>query len=345
MIQNLIRRMGIVAACLSVLAVAPFAGAQVQNPSFEAGTGFSSDNWFQFNNTYREALVPRTGEFSLKMFGQFTGGTSVSGAYQDFAIAPGQTATAAVWAQTASFDQMQGDNFAILKLIYRDVNNNDLVAVESPRITAATTPDVYQNLVASLGAAPAGTHHGSVFLLFIQPDTTPFAGGSTFFDDVTLSVSGGQEDVAPSIININFGKVQSGTVSSLAADDNNALVICKFFVPNQQSPFVQFSLDGTTTVQSPSSIKFQTKSKMVTAGGFAQDLEMFNFATNAYELVRTDTLGLGYQTLDAVPGNLAPQYVGSGGLVRSRIKLRQTGPSTSPLPCASYELAHWVVAP
>lgn len=337
-------RLGSLLASLACLTLSSLSVAQ-QNPSFEEGTGFSATNWTQFNNTFREQLVPRTGEYSLKMFGQFSGGTSVSGAFQDFAVAPGQSASASVYGMTASFDALQGDNFAILKLIYRDSANNDLVAVESQRITANTPADIYQQLTAALGPAPVGTDHGSIFLLIVQPDTTPFAGGSAFFDDVALTVSGGTQTVAPSLLTVSLGKTSSGDVTSLAADDGNALVVCKFFVPNQQSPFVQMLLDGTTTITAPSSIKFVLKSKMVTAGSFLQQMEMNNFATNSFELVRSDTLGLAYQQLEAVPANLAPQYVGAGGEVRTRIKLRQTGPSTSLLPCGSFELGQWVVAP
>lgn len=344
MIQIRKARLGTWFASLAFLSISALSGAQL-NPSFEQGNGFQSTDWFQFNNTFREQLVPRTGEFSLKMFGQFTGGTSVSGAYQDFAIAPGQSASASVYGMTASFDALQGDNFALLKLIYRDAANNDLVAIESGRITANTAPDVYQQLTAALGPAPAGTDHGSIFLLIVQPDTTPFAGGSAFFDDVSLSVSGGSQTVSPNLLTVNLGKISSGDVNSFAADDGNALVVCKFFVPNQQSPIVQFLLDGTTTVTTPGSIKFVLKSKMITAGGFLQETEMNNFTTSAFELVRSDTLGLAYQQIEAVPANLAPQYVGAGGALRTRIKIRQTGPSTSLLPCASFELGQWVVAP
>lgn len=162
--------------------------AQVLNASFESGTGTAASDWIQFGNSYREPVGARTGTHSMKMFGNFSGGTNVTGAFQDFAISAGQSATSSVYGLNASFDRMTGDNFALLKLIYRDAANNDLVAMESARITRDTTLDQFQLLTASLGPAPVGTDHGSIFLLFIQPDTTPFAGGAAFFDDVELTV-------------------------------------------------------------------------------------------------------------------------------------------------------------
>lgn len=162
--------------------------AQALNAGFENGSGTLASDWIQFGNSYREPAGAHSGTYAMKMFGNFTGGTNVTGAFQDFAISAGQSATSSVYALNASFDAMSGDNFAVLKLIYRDAGNNDLVAQESARITANTPADQFQLLTASLGPAPVGTDHGSIFLLFIQPDTTPFAGGSTFFDDVELTV-------------------------------------------------------------------------------------------------------------------------------------------------------------
>lgn len=173
---------------LAAFAAVAGSQAQVLNSSFENGSGTAADNWIQFGNSYREPVGAHTGNYSMKMFGNFTGGTNVTGAFQDFAIGAGQSASASVYALNAAFDAMSGDNFALLKLIYRDAGNNDLVAQESARITAGTPLDQFQLLTASLGPAPVGTDHGSIFLLFIQPDTNPFAGGSTFFDDVSLEV-------------------------------------------------------------------------------------------------------------------------------------------------------------
>jgi len=167
------------------------AHADLSNPSFEDPLGGPVGNWFFFGNGFREPVNARTGGNTAKFFGQFSGGTSVSGGFQDFAISEGQYAYASGFGFNWLPDRMSGDNFAIIKLIYRDAANNDLVAIESGRITASTRVNAWQALSAALGPAPAGTDHGSVFLLFIQPDTTPFAGGSAWFDDMSLVVNDG----------------------------------------------------------------------------------------------------------------------------------------------------------
>lgn len=176
-------------ALVGLLAMTTVSQAQILNGSFEDGSGTDATNWFRFGNAYREPVGARTGTFSMKMFGSFSGGTNVTGAFQDFAIAPGQTASASVYGLNMSTDAMSGDNFAVLKLIYRDAANNDILAQESAVRIARNTPfDQFQLMTASLGAAPANTDHGSLFLLFVQLDSTPFAGGATFFDDAQVSV-------------------------------------------------------------------------------------------------------------------------------------------------------------
>lgn len=178
-------RLRLASAIFAVVA-AGFACGDLLNPSFESGTGASADNWASFGNAFREGTGARTGDFSMKMFGNFSGSFNVTGTFQDFAINVGESASASVFAQSLAGDFLQGGNRALLKLIYRDAGNNDLVFAESALINASSTPDTFLNLTAALGPAPVGTHHGSVFLLFLQESDN--AGGSVFFDDVSVQV-------------------------------------------------------------------------------------------------------------------------------------------------------------
>jgi len=181
--QNLSKVAGLVV----LMGASVAAHASILNGSFENGSGANADNWIRFGNAYREPVSPLTGDHSMKMFGNFSGGFNVTGAFQDFAISPGQSASASVYARNWSADPMQAGNWALMKLIYRDAGNNDLVAIESAQINVSTPLDAWQQLTAALGPAPAGTHHGSLFLLFLQPEQN-FNGGSTFFDDASVQV-------------------------------------------------------------------------------------------------------------------------------------------------------------
>lgn len=221
MMTNVLKSLTLLALSGAIVGAAQ---ADLSNASFESAIGSPVNNWFFFNNGFREPVNARTGEYTAKFFGQFTGGTSVSGCFQDFAISPGQSAYASGFGMNWVNDLMSGDNFAIIKLIYRDSSNNDLVAVESARITAATAVNKWQALSAALGPAPANVDHGSVFLLFIQPDSTPFAGGSAWFDDMSLIVNSGRTvsgtvnfGLSPSPARATFEFRNPGTLNVVAS--------------------------------------------------------------------------------------------------------------------------------
>jgi beta-glucanase (GH16 family) len=176
------------ALSLCALLAARVASAQIVNGGFELGSGTQAASWTSFGNVFRDTSRPHGGLNDLKLFGNFNGGGNVSGAYQDFPIAVGERVAASAWAINRNSDPMSGDNYAVLKVIYRDVANHDLASSESKRITAATARDAFQLISTSLGPAPVGTHHASVFLLFIQAGSTPNAAGSALFDDVQVQI-------------------------------------------------------------------------------------------------------------------------------------------------------------
>jgi hypothetical protein len=166
--------------------VASSSYGQVRNPSFEQGITTQATSWTQFGNAFRESTGAFSGDYGLKLFGQFSGSTSVSGAYQKFKVRAGNRVYAQVRAVNRSADAVSGDNFALLKLVYFDATGNEIGASESRSMRATTQQDQSQWLSASLGSAPADTVLCGVYLLFIQPSSTPFAGGSVTFDDVTV---------------------------------------------------------------------------------------------------------------------------------------------------------------
>ena len=175
--------------CLFVGCCSVALHAQVQNPGFELGSGTQATSWISFGNTFGEQTKPRSGVRDLKIFGLFNGAANTSGAYQNIPIRPGERVTSSVWAYNRSVDAISGNNYAVLKVIYRDAANNDLISMESKHLSSATARDQWQLVSASLGAAPAGTTHCAVFLLFIQPASTPYASGAVIFDDVNCNIS------------------------------------------------------------------------------------------------------------------------------------------------------------
>lgn len=176
------------AAVAMTALLASSASAQLSNASFEtdAGPVYGATDWNAFGNVFTEAVIPRTGVNTLKMFGNFSGQFNVSGAFQDFAIAEGESVSASVWAQNASFDALTGGNRALLKLVYFDAADNEIAASESNMIDANTQQDEFVLLTTSLGPATANTARASVFLLFLQEADN--AGGAAFFDDASIAV-------------------------------------------------------------------------------------------------------------------------------------------------------------
>lgn len=165
------------------------AHATIRNTSFEQLTNGRASFWTHFGNVFEDQLVPRTGIRSLKQFGNFTGGHNVTGSFQTFSVAPGTRVNVTAWAFNRSADPIAGNNYAILRVIYRNAANQDLVVRDSKPINAATPRNQWQLISASLGDAPANATHCAVFLMFVQPGSSPFAPGAVQFDDVRVNVT------------------------------------------------------------------------------------------------------------------------------------------------------------
>lgn len=177
---------------------------------------------------------------------------------------------------------------------------------------------------------------------FITVQFVKTSGSQINIDDVKI-FSADSETVPPSNLSLSFGKISTGSVASLETADNTPLVVCKFIVPNQTSPFVQFAVTGNTTLTSQKALRFRIKSAMATNGSFTQTLRLFNFVTNAYEESRTDTINTGYQYTDLVATGDVSRYVGTAGALQSQVQIRQVGPSASTKPCVNFDYAAWDV--
>lgn len=164
--------------------------ASLVNGGFESGTGGAADGWAQFNNAYRTStsdtgspVTAHSGDYAMKVFGNWGGPWNAAGALQVFAAAPGEVWDVQGYGLNWSSDKLVGENFGLLKLSWRDAADQEIAGVESQHITSSTPVDQWQFLQAS-GAAPAGTTGVQVFALFLQPN---FEGGSAWFDDMTVT--------------------------------------------------------------------------------------------------------------------------------------------------------------
>lgn len=187
-------------ATFALATVAPMAFGQLLNGSFENGSGSTAANWGQFGNSFREELPSdaRTGTFVNKQFGNFSGGTDVTGTFQDLVAGAGDTVSASVFAKTLSVDQISGTNEAFLRIAFFNAANAEIGGINSAVINSASAVDTWSELMAS-AVAPTETAKAQVLLLFIQQNS---AGGSVLFDDVTANVEAVPEPATMAVLGL-----------------------------------------------------------------------------------------------------------------------------------------------
>ncbi len=163
------------------------------------------------------------------------------------------------------------------------------------------------------------------------------------FCNAVISGSGSETDF-PTAYTVSLGRETSGDVSSLKGIDGNALNVCKFLVPSQQSPFVQVVFTGATSYSSLSSqYHIAVHAAMNAAGVFAITLEGYNFATSSYDVSSTSTIGLSYADFTLDGSGTIDNYRGPGGALQARIKVKQNGPTASVFPCVLFDQVAWTV--
>ena len=201
-LATLLQRTLCLGAFLLVTASAAFAQNVLTNPGFESGApGFGITNgWTAFGNVYTEtaappALVPYAGNQLVKTFGTFSGGFGVSGFFQSYAAAPGETWSLSSKSRHWSGDAMIGSgipaggtgNWVVQKLIFRANGVDDIASVESTILDGTFATDTwFDNAAVSLVAPPTTTTVWA-FILYLQP---AFDGGAAPLDDVVLQRQG-----------------------------------------------------------------------------------------------------------------------------------------------------------
>lgn len=186
---------------IAVLFVATGASAQnlIVNPSFEDGwTG-----WQHYENAYVEAtnpewcILPNTGDFCLKMYGNFWGSFNVTVVFQEFVTTAGAEFTMSCMAKQCSIDPMLGGgapdaNWAVMKIAFFDIGGTELAGASEVTIcdgTGAFLMDTwYSNLV--VGVAPVGAVKVQALLLYLQPADN-YDPGAVLVDDVSFELTGG----------------------------------------------------------------------------------------------------------------------------------------------------------
>jgi hypothetical protein len=156
-----------------------------ENPVLGGGDTFGAIGWNVFGGgTYTIKTSPHSGDNAFKTFG------TTSGAYQDFAAAPGQLWQGSAWVLNPSFDAMSGAQIAAVNIEWRDAGNNVISFISSPNGLTASSPQgstAADYVFAPVsGVAPAGTTTAR-FVLITGAFTGP-GGGAPFFDDASFAL-------------------------------------------------------------------------------------------------------------------------------------------------------------
>lgn len=186
------------AACVAMLLLATVTVASAQNllvnPGFEQGApGGGAEGWITFGNVFTEGanppqFVPYEGEQLASMFGNFSGEFNVSGMFQEFPTSEGAEWRMSSKSRHWSGDPMigsqgEGGNWVVQKIVFKDVDDAEIGAVESMILDGTFETDVWHENEPIVGVAPPGTVQVEAFILYLQP---LFDGGAAHIDNVEL---------------------------------------------------------------------------------------------------------------------------------------------------------------
>jgi hypothetical protein len=150
----------------------------------------------------------------------------------------------------------------------------------------------------------------------------------------------------PRSFTVRFGRVDAGDVGSLGSQDGNVLRICRFITPNLVVAPITIEVNSTAPGSSASVIRYTQYARMITSGSFSQELDMFNFSTNAFGATsgpQAITTSFGSQFVQVSTG--ANSYIGTGNAVRARYQIRKTGPAAAAVWCHATDHAYWDFTP
>ena len=200
-------RVGVATVGITLMAIT--ANAQtLLNTGFESGTPPTPTSWTLFNFAYMTGtncppdgnnsctnLTVHSGAYSLKTFGPYNVDFDASGAYQDFTgVTIGDTWKVAGYALNWSLDPLTGTNgWGMGQILFLDGGGGTITNFDSAHL-GTDSPLPVDKWVAfqAVGKVPAGTVTMRVQVLHVG---IAGAGGSVWFDDITLAKRTGTTNV------------------------------------------------------------------------------------------------------------------------------------------------------
>ncbi|MEO0482408.1 MAG: GC-type dockerin domain-anchored protein [Planctomycetota bacterium] len=140
------------------------------------------------DNNFIEPTAPCDGPSHLKTFGGFTGAENAVGVFQDLSANPGAGWEAGIQSLQDFGDFLQGDNVALLRLIFLDAGGAEL-AFDEVIVGDDMNPLNTCEMFMLSATAPAGTATARIELLLVQDAAN--SGGSIFLDGAFLECVSG----------------------------------------------------------------------------------------------------------------------------------------------------------
>jgi choice-of-anchor B domain-containing protein len=163
-----------------------------------------------------------------------------------------------------------------------------------------------------------------------------------FLVDVTAATT---RTILSNNLSVMRGFVLSGGLADLHAADNSVLRIRNGITVNAQEAPIQAVIETTAPPSNHRIMKIENDA-LGSAGGLQQTVELFNFATNAYETVNVRVLGTSMSGSVITIGGDPARFVRSAdSLVRAKISYRPTTPVLSSQWSVSIDRFLWKMTP
>jgi hypothetical protein len=158
------------------------------NGDFETG---DFANWEAWNGNFVEYIGTSN---VAKIWGPWNGNWNNSGFSQGVAAAEGDVFTLSAEMRHVSDDAITDDAFAVVKIVFKDAGDNELLGQDVILIDASTPVDDWV-VNSHTAIAPAGTTTAFAYALFFQP--SGIGGGAAHIDNVSLMIADPGEATNP----------------------------------------------------------------------------------------------------------------------------------------------------
>ena len=140
------------------------------------------------------------------------------------------------------------------------------------------------------------------------------------------------------------GVTVSGDLASLQTSDDIRLVLRPGVVFTTGQAPIEFVVEGDSTELDPTNLRMTIEGSASTATA-QRTLELFNFDTATYEIVATANMSTTESVVNVDIGTDPGRFVAVDGTIRSRIKVRTTGPVISYPWSFSTDHIFWTLTP